>query len=357
MHATWIDHVAKAVRAQGRIVRVVVASTKGSAPREAGAAMLVGRESVSGTIGGGALEFAAIAHARGILEAVADVGPGSQRELLDYPLGPALSQCCGGYVRLLYEVFASREFKDVVRASATPHAAAGLVLRPCTSGMPLALVGHRNALGTFPPAIACVAREMLSGLRPREACLAGDRADQGPWLIEPLAVPLTPLYLYGAGHVGRALVHVLAGLSFAVTWVDTTRARFPTAIPRHARMLVADDLAAAAATAPGNACHLVMTFSHALDLSICEVLLGRGDFAFLGLIGSRTKRARFVKRLAEAGIPPGTLARLVCPIGIGGGTCKTPERIAIAVAAQLIGLGDAAQVERAGRAAQGGRDD
>jgi xanthine dehydrogenase accessory factor len=177
---------------------------------------------------------------------------------------------------------------------------------------------------------------MLSGARPSEAVLVRGHKGAADWFVAPLARRTTPLYLYGAGHVGRALVRVLEGLPFDLVWVDTVRARFPAAIPAHARMEATRDPVSLAAQAPPGAFHLVMTYSHPLDLAICHALLRRGDFAYLGLIGSRTKRARFVKRLAEAGIDESMLARLVCPIGIPGLSGKEPPMIAVSTAADLV---------------------
>jgi xanthine dehydrogenase accessory factor len=186
---------------------------------------------------------------------------------------------------------------------------------------------------------------MLSGARPRAPALVrGVRGALG-WFVEPVSRRRHPLYVYGAGHVGRALVRVLDGLPFAVTWVDTSADRFPETIPAHAKPEIARDPAAFAGSTASDAFHIVLTYSHALDLAICHGLLSRGHFRFLGLIGSQTKRARFVRRLAGLGIADGQLARLVCPIGLPGIAGKEPAMIALAVAAQL------AQLASAGRCA------
>jgi xanthine dehydrogenase accessory factor len=180
---------------------------------------------------------------------------------------------------------------------------------------------------------------MLSGLRPRRAALIRD------WLIEPVSDRRPKLYLYGAGHVGRAIVSVAAALPLDVVWVDTEPGRFPAAIPGDIRIEITAEPAAAAATAEAGCYHLVMTYSHAIDLAICHVLLQRNDFAFLGLIGSKTKRGRFLTRLRQAGIGDAALQRLTCPIGIGGITGKEPAAIAVSAVAQLLQL-----TEVAGRA-------
>jgi xanthine dehydrogenase accessory factor len=179
---------------------------------------------------------------------------------------------------------------------------------------------------------------MLSGARPPGAVFL-PASKRGPaWFIEPLERTRTPLFLYGAGHVGRALVTVLSGLPFDVTWIDTDGNRFPSGLSERADLVtvVSKDLAAIARTAPEGAFHLVMTYSHPLDLAICHEILKSGTFAYLGLIGSVTKRARFMKRLRELGHSESALSRLTCPIGIPSVTGKEPAIIAVSVAAQLL---------------------
>jgi xanthine dehydrogenase accessory factor len=197
--------------------------------------------------------------------------------------------------------------------------------------------GGAFELGERPLPVTRAVREMLSGLRPLPALI---RAAKGAsvWFVEPLERRMVPLHIYGAGHVGRALVRVLADLPFRVTWADTAASRFPNPVPPHACAQAAPDLPAVAAAAPADAFHVVMTYSHALDLAICHAVLRRGQFGHLGLIGSATKRARFTKRLADLGISPPLLARLTCPIGLPGIGGKEPGMIAVSVAAKLLEL-------------------
>ena len=157
-------------------------------------------------------------------------------------------------------------------------------------------------------------------------------------LLERLDVPVTPLYLFGAGHVGRALVSVLSGLPFKVTWVDGREGVFPEKLPANVTAHASPDPAELVRDAPPGACFLVLTHSHALDYEICREILRRDGFSFAGLIGSHTKAARFAHRLARDGIAAERVGRLVCPIGIAGIAAKQPEAIAVAVAAQLLRL-------------------
>lgn len=153
------------------------------------------------------------------------------------------------------------------------------------------------------------------------------------------------LQLYGAGHVGRAIVQALEPLDFTVDWIDEREDEFPPqfrapglAWPAHIRKVCVDAVEAEVATAPPGAYYLVLTHQHDLDLRITQAILKRADFGFFGLIGSATKRARFEHRLAERGIAPQTIARMTCPIGLAAIPGKEPAVIAASVAAQLLAV-------------------
>ncbi len=161
-----------------------------------------------------------------------------------------------------------------------------------------------------------------------------DAAALAAW---PDTRPRFALQLYGAGHVGRAIVALLAGLDCRVWWIDERDDEFPPgAEPPHISRVCVEPVEAEVALAPPGASFLVLTHSHDLDLRIAEAILRRGDFAFFGLIGSQTKRARFVHRFEERGIAPDVIARMTCPIGVPGITGKEPAVIALAVVAQLL---------------------
>lgn len=299
-----IPELRQHIRDVGRVVRVVIAEHKGSAPRESGTSMLVTLNDQFGTIGGGALEFEAVANARQMLRQDGDW----LRAFSKIPLGPSLGQCCGGSVSLLAEAFGETELQYL-------ETVAGQFVRPVTSGEPTVM----------PLAVQKRLRDNRSGVHANAFTLVSG------WLVEPLETPKQPLWIYGAGHVGRALVATLEGLPFAVTWIDSARDRFPSDIPAHADMLVAANPADAVAYAPNDAQHLVLTYSHSIDLEICLRVLGRA-FGGLGLIGSDTKRTRFIRRLTEAGVDA---ARLECPIG-NRDLGKEPMAIAVGVTGVLL---------------------
>jgi xanthine dehydrogenase accessory factor len=155
------------------------------------------------------------------------------------------------------------------------------------------------------------------------------------WMIEPAARPGRAIWIWGAGHVGRALAEVLSPLpDCAVTWIDTHADRFPEAGPQRPTRLPAADPTRLVPRAPAEAEHLIVTYSHALDLELCHRLLLH-RFRFAGLIGSATKWARFRSRLAQLGHSPGQIARITCPIG-DPSLGKHPQQIAVGVAAALL---------------------
>jgi len=155
----------------------------------------------------------------------------------------------------------------------------------------------------------------------------------------PEPAPRFHLQLYGAGHVGRAIAALLAGIACRVQWIDEREDEFPPGTsPPHIVRVCVEPVEAEVAVAPPGAHYLVLTHSHDLDLAIAEAVLRRGDFGYLGLIGSQTKRARFLHRFEARGIAPETLARLHCPIGLPGIRGKEPEVLALSVVASLLQL-------------------
>ena len=285
---------------------VSVLATEGSAPREAGTRMLVTPARQRGTIGGGALEHQAVAQARAILAEP----PGTWR-VQDYPLGPLLGQCCGGRVRLMVE------HVDAAALGWTAAATEGAVLV--------------TTLG------AQVSRHVDRAAEPIAPGARGPRPLPGARLIERLGQRSRPLYLFGAGHVGQAIARRVAGLPFRLAWFDP---RLDLATIDGLTIVAPDDLTACVADAPADAAILILTHDHALDYQLTRAALARAPTpAFVGLIGSATKRARFLSRLAAEGVDDAARARLTCPIGVAGIAGKEPDVIATAALAQLLMLG------------------
>ena len=248
--------ILSALETHGSCAVVTVTATQGSTPRETGAWMVVTPLGFHGSIGGGTLEWHAMAEAQGLLDK-----PATHKTIRKI-LGPDMGQCCGGRVDLRIESF------------------------------------DRSSMAT-------VAERALNFVEEARH-----------------------LHLWGAGHVGRALVLALAPLPFCISWWDGRSSAFPTVVPQNVtcRTGVPADM-------EPDAFVLVMSHSHALDFEIVDVALRNPAFPFVGLIGSQTKRARFVSRLRGAGVDD---TRLICPVGVSSITSKHPAAIAAGVAVQLL---------------------
>ncbi|MDC8784736.1 xanthine dehydrogenase accessory protein XdhC [Roseateles koreensis] len=263
---------------------VCVQHVAGSAPREVGAWMAVAADALLGSVGGGQLEYEAIETARAHLSAlpVSTPAPATPSPAIPFtqriPLGPRLGQCCGGVVTLQFE---------------------SLPLQPDAA--------QQQAL-----------RERLS----------------------PAPAQCMPVALFGGGHVGRALVALLAGLPSQVLWVDSRDEVFPESLPASVRAEQSEPVHRAVATLAPGSLVLIMSFSHAEDLDIVAECLRRqrakADLHFIGLIGSRSKWAVFRQRLLARGFSEAELSQVTCPIGAPGIPGKQPEVIAVAVVAQLL---------------------
>ena len=251
-------------------VLLQVRSAEGSVPRGAGTWMAVFEDALIGTVGGGQLEFQAIAQARELLQSGALARPLVKR----FALGPSLGQCCGGVMHLRFESVS---------------------------------------------------------------------APDAPALQLQLQTPLTPVALFGGGHVGHALVRVLASLPFALSWIDSRDGVFPAQLPSNVTTEYSDPPQAAVKQVVSNSRVLIMSFSHAEDLEVLAACLQRqrerADLPYIGLIGSKTKWATFGHRLQARGFTRAELAHVTSPIGVPGIAGKEPEVIAVAVAAQLLQAG------------------
>lgn len=300
----WLDWL-RDIPARESTALVSIVASEGSAPRGAGTRMLVTAKGLYGTIGGGQLEFRAIEQARLILA----LPPGSWR-VQDYPLGPLLGQCCGGRVRLLVE-----------------HIDAGAL------GWLGDAAEERVLVSRLLP--GRIERHVSGDAVPAPLSARGDRPREGACLTEIIGQHRRPLYLFGAGHVGQAIARHAGGLPFRLAWFDT-RPVFETiegvaVVPETAIEQCVEE-------APEDSAIVILTHDHALDYRLTRAALARPSVAFVGLIGSATKRARFHARLERDGIPPQARARLTSPIGVEGIIGKEPGVIAIATLAQLLQL-------------------
>jgi len=249
--------------ANPKAIACELTSVRGSSPREQGTFMLVGQEAIFGTIGGGALEYMVIDHARKL------IAEGRAEAAMDVPLGPEIGQCCGGRVGVsLHFVDATTRAKLAERIAADD-----------------AKASH--------------------------------------------------IYIFGAGHVGRVLAQILALLPVKVEVIDTRREELALLAPEIAHRLVAMP-ESVVRSAPSGSAFVIVTHDHALDFLIANEALARQDAAYVGMVGSKTKRAKFSSWFIEQGGDGAQLERLILPIGAQGIGDKRPSVIAALAAAEVM---------------------
>ncbi|ODN69678.1 xanthine dehydrogenase accessory protein XdhC [Methylobrevis pamukkalensis] len=299
----------------GAAALVTVIATRGSTPRETGTRLVVGRDGgFSGTIGGGRFEWEALAEARAAAEAGADTF-----FLHRFALGPELGQCCGGVMTIAVEVFSHARRDEIVRLAQAEEGGVATVAETqgASGGLNRRIVGR--------------------GATDADARLHDARLYDDGRLAESFGQRQREILLFGAGHVGRALMLMTATLPmFKLTWIDGREGQFPRVLPASVVTVPGGDPAAVLAAAAPGAFVLIMTHDHALDLAILHAALDDGRAGYVGLIGSATKRARFTSRLKAAGMDAARAESFVCPIGIDGIRSKEPAAIAASVTADLL---------------------
>jgi xanthine dehydrogenase accessory factor len=342
----WPAELAARVAREKHAVLVTVAHASGSTPREAGTAMVVGAQDTFGTIGGGHLEFEAIRLARDALAHEPMPAPW----LVRFPLAARLGQCCGGVATLAFAVAGadSHGWLDAALACERTGAVMALVSRiggdNDRKAHMVVTVDHAvGSLGSdaLDSAAVAAARPRLHARKP-DAALVASPAGAGVTLLVHTIVPGDfSVLVFGNGHVGRALVQVLGALPAAVRWIDARDADFPAAVPANVEVIATDVPEAELNAAPHGAYVIVTTHNHALDLSLVTAAFARDDWRYLGLIGSKSKRNQFEKRLLARGYTRERLARLTCPIGRSAGLAiesKEPGAIAVAVVAEILAV-------------------
>jgi xanthine dehydrogenase accessory factor len=155
-------------------------------------------------------------------------------------------------------------------------------------------------------------------------------------LFEPMGQPQADIAVFGAGHVGRALVPLLASLPCRVRWIDSREQELPAQIPAGVNKVITEDVIDEVDEMPTSSYFIVMTHDHQLDLQLAAAILTRNDFTWFGLIGSKSKRARFAHRLRERGVPPEVIQRMRCPMGLAEVKGKLPMEIAVSIAGEII---------------------
>jgi len=324
----WIEELADLSAAGEPAVLVTVAGIRGSAPREIGAKMIVTRTETIGTIGGGQLEYQSARIAVSMLEE-------EQMALRSFPLGASMGQCCGGVVEILFEPLAAvmpAWLRDLgaLHGQRVPAVVATRISRSAPVKFVVtadSVYGVRDEEADASMVMA--ARELIGG---KPVALRNVQE-----FLEPVFVSDLNIAVFGAGHVGTAVVAALAQLDCNIRWVDSRRSIFRS-VPGNVRAVEATEPALEVAAMPADSYYLVMTHSHSIDFDIVDRILRRRDARYCGLIGSESKRRRFEKRYRQQDMPAELLEGLVCPIGLDGINGKKPAEIAVAVAAEVLKL-------------------
>ena len=339
----WLDSLATALAEDATAVLVVVAAAQGSTPRETGATMVVSPRRCAGSIGGGHLEFEATRTAREALSAGAR--PGTR--IVRYPLGARLGQCCGGVATLAISKLdrTALAWLDHAAACARTGAAFAIVSLAAEDDGPASrlVVTADDVHGTLgsvalDSGAITLARARLAGPNSGTGLVRFADGDRPPLLIQLERPDAFTVLVFGNGHVGRALVGILGVVPAHVRWIDARADDFPSTVPGNVRIVATDAPEEELVDAPAGAFVVVTTHSHALDFALIETAMARDDWRYVGLIGSRSKRAQFERRLAARGFPADAAARIRCPIGTEGVALedKHPGAIAVAIAAELL---------------------
>lgn len=340
----WVEDLNNAEAADESSVLLTVVGVRGSAPREIGARMIVTGTQTIGTIGGGQLEYQCVQIACAQLRA--GVRESHETSTRRFALGSGCGQCCGGVVEVMFEfledsradwLLTLRELRNqgspFVMATSTNDASCKFLF---AEDVQMISNGDREC----PDEIVAAAQYLMK--------TGGHAIRAKDYLLEPGGWHDFDVAVFGAGHVGAATVDALSRLDCRIRWIDGRRNMFPPAVPANVVAIRSDDPARESAAMPPGSSYLVMTHSHPLDLEICDRILRRDKFAYLGLIGSDSKRRRFERLLSKQGMPANLLDKLVCPVGVPGIEGKKPVEIAIAVAAEVLQVRDARIAKVAG---------
>ncbi|XOV85133.1 MAG: xanthine dehydrogenase accessory protein XdhC [bacterium] len=303
---SWLQQlsdVQATLSGQQQGIMVTVARVRGSAPREAGAKMWITDNVTTGTIGGGELEYQCQHIARDLLNGSSQF----TAKVQNFPLGSNCGQCCGGVVDVLFESFSAQP--------ATWQIQSAQALANGHGGYLTTIFRGKTPLKSF------------SNLEP------GTSRDK---LVERIMPSTTDIAVFGAGHVGSALVRILEQSSYQVVCIDSRPELLPLNAAANIQPSYQRQPATVVPTLAANTACVVMTHSHALDFDICASLLKRSDLSFYGLIGSRSKRQRFTRLFRQAGLNETQISRLTCPVGDTQINSKRPGDIAITIAAQIL---------------------
>jgi len=346
---TWLSSLKKAIALNNGCVLLTVIETKGSTPCSVGDKIVYSNKQLAfGSIGGGNLEFQALTLAQNLLDK-----DSNSTHLEKYPLGATLGQCCGGYVKVMFESFVNDNAKlenknswletiaDLIKQQ--QDFVVATIIDNQNSGKKFVYTNNSdNSLSSD--------SDLRSKISPGAYNLFS--ANDSPTIVQYQSTPdslievcyekvnnteLQSVAIFGAGHISRALMPILTKLPIRIYWIDDRAEQFEQYQGDTSQInIICDDYISGLDDLPDETYCLVITYSHQMDFDICDKIISRDSFSYLGMIGSRIKGNKFRDRLLQKGYPKETVDKFICPIGAKQKFLKSPTAIAVTIAMDLL---------------------
>ena len=351
--SSWLKSIKTALALNNGFVIITIIATKGSTPCSNGDKIIyTANEAIYGSIGGGNLEFKALSSAKDMLNLHT-----SSNQLIKYPLGATLGQCCGGYVKVLFESFLSsnstlkvqdswidkvsnfyKESEDFILATSIDNDNNSKLDKQKF------LYTHNNfysssddkKLSNFVEENA--SKLMKNYQSPRIVEFEDESGFKSEICLEKSASSeLLPVVIFGAGHISRALMPIITNLPVKLIWIDDRQEQFDKYQGDTSQIkIICDEFVESVSDLPDDIYCLVITYSHKIDFEICEKMIIQNNFSYLGMIGSSIKGRKFRDRFAQKNYPKDVVDKFTCPIGEKQKFLKSPTSIAVTIAMDLI---------------------
>ena len=350
---TWLSSFKKAIALNNGCVLLTVIETKGSTPCSVGDKIVYSNKQLTfGSIGGGNLEFQALTLAQDLL------GKDSNSSHLEkYPLGATLGQCCGGYVKVMFESFVNNSAK--LRKKNSWLETVSDLIEKQQDFVVATIIDNQTDKHNSGKKFVYTANQDSSpssdrGLTSKISAGAYNllSANDSPTIVQYQGTSeslievcyekvnnteLQSVAIFGAGHISRALMPILIKLPIRIYWIDDRAQQFEQYPGDTSQInIICDDFLSGLADLPDETYCLVITYSHQMDFDICEKIISRNSFSYLGMIGSRIKGNKFRDRLLQKGYPKETVDKFICPIGAKQKFLKSPTAIAVTIAMDLL---------------------
>jgi len=348
---SWLQFINKQKSNNDDYVIITVAETKGSTPCNIGQKIIYsGDDNFYGSIGGGNFEFKALMNAKKMLNLASN-----HIEIVRYPLGASLGQCCGGYVKVMFESFLCRgksneeeSWINYVNEMAEKSADFVVVTvidkslaRKINSSKFVYVQSDKDGINL----------KGINKVDAKELSMKLNLTEINDNLTEPVQLKekdsvcyesfaysqQQAVAVFGAGHVSRALMPILTQLPITIHWIDDRKSQFELYDGDKSKInIVCEEMSESVLDLPKNIYCMIITYSHQLDFEICEQIMSRDSFCYLGVIGSKIKGDKFRERLKNKGISDKLVEKLMCPMGVKHKVIKSPVSIAISIATDLI---------------------